>query len=540
MSRDCLRITVLALLIGCTAGPIARGQPPEPKGRPIGLGDPPDRIEAEYKRLASDPGYDVARLRIAATNYIDILSALGKHDLAIGICEELYAQERTRSEVDERDGYLRLGQLVQVYHRAGRHDRAIAHLEKYAEWCQVQYGEKSLNTIEIRLRIGDALFMAGRKDQAIKLYQDLVALYPGASDQRLELLNALRMACWRAGRKDLELATCELLLETARVRAKSAEPSAPVSRYVFEGRQWPSMPISLASARRSLVVLYFTNDKKEKANKLIEAELEKARSASGTDQPDALGELTSIAELYFDVQQPEKALAVLTEVVEVQKRKDENSQDTFAAMNRLASGYQRAGKSEDAVKLYRSIFEKMKGRFGEQDGNTVGARMILATAQLSLAIEYEQNNKSAAAEPLLRECLEHRKAVFKSALHPDTLLAQAWLGNNLLKQQKWVEAEGVLRECLAGRRKLEPQNWTTFNTLSLLGGALLGQKKYQEAEPLLMEGYEGMKKRESFIPKQAQMRLTDAVDRLVKLYDATDRKEKADEFRKLLPAKDKK
>ena len=60
---------------------------------------------------------------------------------------------------------------------------------------------------------------------------------------------------------------------------------------------------------------------------------------------------------------------------------------------------------------------------------------------------------------------------------------------NLLQQQKWADAEPVLRECLAIREQKQPDAWTTFNTQVDARRRLLGQKKYAEAEPLLL-GYE--------------------------------------------------
>ena len=75
----------------------------------------------------------------------------------------------------------------------------------------------------------------------------------------------------------------------------------------------------------------------------------------------------------------------------------------------------------------------------------------------------------------------------------------------------------------------------TFYTKSLLGGSLLGQKKYAEAEPLLLAGYEGMKQREGKIPPIFKFRLTEAIERLVQLYEVTGKKDKADEWRKKLP-----
>src|SRR5262249_1682435 len=112
----------------------------------------------------------------------------------------------------------------------------------------------------------------------------------------------------------------------------------------------------------------------------------------------------------------------------------------------------------------------------------------------------------------------------------------AELGLNLLQQRKHAEAEPVLRDCLVLREKKEPDAWTTFNTKSMLGGALLGLKKYAEASPLLVQGYEGMKQREAKIPPQGKVGLTEALERLVQLYNAWGQKDQADQWRKELKA----
>ncbi len=70
-------------------------------------------------------------------------------------------------------------------------------------------------------------------------------------------------------------------------------------------------------------------------------------------------------------------------------------------------------------------------------------------------------------------------------------------------------------------------DWRLFSTLSLLGAALLGQQKYEEAEPLLLKGYEGMKERERTIPALARIRMTEALQRLVQLHQATDNEEQS-------------
>ena len=103
-----------------------------------------------------------------------------------------------------------------------------------------------------------------------------------------------------------------------------------------------------------------------------------------------------------------------------------------------------------------------------------------------------------------------------------------------MQRQKWGDAEPVLRECLAIRQGKEADAWTTFNAQSLLGGALLGQKKYADAEPLLVHGYAGMKERAAKIPANGQVRLGQALERLVQLYDALGNQAEAARWRKEL------
>jgi eukaryotic-like serine/threonine-protein kinase len=110
-------------------------------------------------------------------------------------------------------------------------------------------------------------------------------------------------------------------------------------------------------------------------------------------------------------------------------------------------------------------------------------------------------------------------------------------GRLTLRLKVYADAEPFLRECLAISEKTETDRWTTFHTNSMLGGAPLGQKKYTEAEPLLLEGYEGMKEREKTIPPPRKIRLAEAIDRLVQLYEATGTKDEAAKWRKKLAAR---
>jgi hypothetical protein len=150
----------------------------------------------------------------------------------------------------------------------------------------------------------------------------------------------------------------------------------------------------------------------------------------------------------------------------------------------------------------------------------------------NLAFAYQASDQLAKAVPLLEATLPKQKAKL-GAEHPQTLATMSNLGLVLLRQKKWTDAEPVLRDCLAGRQKQIPDSWATFNAQSMLGAALLGQKKYAEAEPLLVKGYEGMKTREQTIPKHSggELRIPEALDRLIELYTATNKPDEAKKWR---------
>ena len=56
---------------------------------------------------------------------------------------------------------------------------------------------------------------------------------------------------------------------------------------------------------------------------------------------------------------------------------------------------------------------------------------------------------------------------------------------------------------------------------------MLGQKQYAAAEPLVRAGYEGMKLRAEKIPAGGKPRLAEALDRLIKLAEATNKLDEA-------------
>jgi serine/threonine-protein kinase len=184
----------------------------------------------------------------------------------------------------------------------------------------------------------------------------------------------------------------------------------------------------------------------------------------------------------------------------------------------------------EAEPLFRQALEGYRKLEGSDGALTLDLTFDLANLLV-------QGGRGPEAEPLFRAGVEGARKQFGDE-NPRTAGVMAIWGLSLVQRSQWAEAEPVLRECLAIREKHQPDEWSTFSTRSLLGGSLLGQKKYSEAEPLVVSGYQGMKEREDKRPPAEKPRLTEAADRVVKLYEAWDRPDKVTEWRaKLAKAK---
>jgi tetratricopeptide (TPR) repeat protein len=185
----------------------------------------------------------------------------------------------------------------------------------------------------------------------------------------------------------------------------------------------------------------------------------------------------------------------------------------------LAQALLRSGRADEAAKTDEETLKLTIAKNGRDHPDTL-------ITQNNLAEDYESLGDFARAETLLRDRIEVSRGRL-GADDPQNAAAMSRLGSVLLRQSKFVEAEPILRECLAIRETTTPDHWTRFNTQSQLGAALLGQQRYSEAMPLTISGYQGMKEREATIPPQGRIRLPEAAARIVRLYEAIGNPEKA-------------
>lgn len=180
----------------------------------------------------------------------------------------------------------------------------------------------------------------------------------------------------------------------------------------------------------------------------------------------------------------------------------------------LGLAYVNLGDAARAVDEYQRAFELREAIQGVDDPETADCRNQLATA-------YRLANRTVEAARLFQATPQSVANAAALAAHATTLLSEG----------RPAEAELKFRQSLAIREKIEPDDWTTFETESLLGASLLKQQKYADAEPRLLSGYRGMKQHHDQIPSDDKRRLIAALQRLTDLYDAWGKSDKAAQWR---------
>ena len=286
-----------------------------------------------------------------------------------------------------------------------------------------------------------------------------------------------------------------------------------------ESKLGPDHPDTLTS-RNNLAADYQEAGRTAEAIRLDEETLRLKESKLGPDHPDTLTSRNNLAAGYVDAGRNTEAIGLLEGTLKLLETKlGPEHPHTLTGRSNLAAAYWTAGRYAESIALHEPTLKLLETKLGPEHPVTI-------TRRSNLAVAYESLGQWADAERLLRDVLARRRKVEK----PDSPLLAGdlgLLGRNLLRQSKWSEAEPLLRECLAIRAKALPDDWSRFITMSQLGGALLGQERYAEAEPLVIGGYEGMKARAAKIPAWGKPRLTEAAERVIRLYEDWGQPEKA-------------
>jgi serine/threonine protein kinase len=496
------------------------------------------------------------------------LISLGEPGKAIGLLEKALATQQAQLGPDHPDTLISRNTLAAAYQAAGKRDLALPLLEGTLKLRQAKLGPEHPHTLHSMNNLAVAYLEAGKRDLALPLFEETLKLMKAKvgpeHPETLRSMNNLAWAYQKSGKLDLALALYE---ETLKLRKAKLGPEHPETLQSMNNLAWAY------KAARQL----------DKALPLFEETLKLQKARLGPEHPQTLTTMGNLATAYQAAGKLDLALPLFEETLKLQKaRLSPDDASTLHTMGNLAVAYQAAGKLDLALPLFEETLKLMKANLGPDHPDTLASRNNLAMA-------YQAAGKRDLALPLLEETLKLQKAKlgpehpqtrttmkhlallrnigtaeerYRGNLarlgpdHIDTLLArrdvaQLYLATNRLDEAETILVEvldrmktranddairlftiGLLRKCLTTRERTMPDSWLTFRSQCLLGGALLGLQNYAAAEPLLRAGYEGMKRQEARIPPDAKVCLTEAVERLVQLYEATDRKDEAAKWRK--------
>jgi serine/threonine protein kinase/lipopolysaccharide biosynthesis regulator YciM len=458
-------------------------------------------------------GPDHPQTLISMNNLADGYDDAGKPDLALPLHEETVRRMTATLGPDHPDTLQFVSNLATGYKKAGKLDLALPLYEETLRRMRVQLGPDHPGTINTLHHLAVAYQRAGKLDLALPLYEEALPLGKAKlgpeHPETLDTMNNLAAAYQQAGKLDLALPLHEETLKLSRARLG------------------PDHPDTLCSMH-NLATAYRDAGKLDRALPLHKEALELAKAKLGLEHLHTLTITVGLAGSYWSAGKLDRSVPLFEKVLKLRTATlGPDHPDTLLAQAKLGVNYRDAGRLPDAIPLLEDALDRARKR-------PAPFPVQLTWVPGALAETYDRAGRFAKADPLYRQAVADAKKQF-GADDRKTASPLAALGRHLLLARRPVEAEAVLRDCLAIRETKEPDAWTTFLTQSLLGGALLGQQKYAEAEPLLRDGYEGMKQRETKIWPIEKKPLADAAERLADLYDATGRADEARAWRAKLP-----
>jgi eukaryotic-like serine/threonine-protein kinase len=356
--------------------------------------------------------------------------------------------------------------------------------------------DKAQRLLEQALVIGRPVFGAEHTRLAQSLHDLGVLLADkgeyAAAGQHLE--EALRMRRTLLGREHADVAVT--LVELARVYQDQG----------FNARAEPLQREALAIRRKA-----FGNEHRETAV--------------------SLAGLASVLRLNGDLSGAE---SLLRQCLEMNRKVGENHPNIAGPLNDLGLIAAARGDHAAAESLFRQALEQNRTTLGEK-------HPIVATTLNNLSHALVEQRRYEEASSALQEALNIARAALGSD-HQLIAIYQINLASVYLAQHQPRAAEILLRQALAtrarapgvvpSRRRTFPEDdWSVGATKSLLGAAIAALARYDEAEVVLLDAYRDLEGRGGPHDRDASV----AIERLVALYDAWGRPDKAVGYRMLLP-----
>ena len=521
-----------------------------------------DEAERLYKQVL-----DIVRLKhgdadpktLASTsNLAGLYTARGDYDAAEPIYLRILEIECTNQGEDHPDTLSTMHALALLYRFQGKFDKSEELYRRVLHLRREKLEPDNPSTLMSMSNLAVLLSARGQTEEAGKLYQQVFEL-------RQKKLGEFHPD---TATSMVNLATAHMDMDRLDDAESLAKRALNVQRQVL-GDDHPNTLVTM----NNLAMIYESLGRLNDVVSLLKETADLQRQKLGPDHPDTLITLNNLARTYDSLDRPDEAELLLTQVLESRRKKlGEDHIDTLVSMNNLAGWYKDRKRFEEAEPLFRlavlgavqlnGIGHPISQAFlrnvldlhklaKSHDAATVLLREIAdvqkrttgdnsslyAVAMIALGKHLVAQDKVAEGN----ETLTQAATILKQNGGPESVAyvsLQVQWGQTLLESSLFEQAEGKLREAQLIRERTAPNDWSTFNSQSLLGASLAGQKKFADAEPLLLSAYAGLKATESAkkIPTPAKSRPTEALQRLIDLYTAWEKPDQAAEWKMKLDA----
>ena len=324
--------------------------------------------------------------------------------------------------------------------------------------------------------------------------------------------------------------------------------------------------LDVAESLDSLGRLKFRRGEYEAAEPLLLKALELRRRLLGTNHPDVAASLMNVADLSRNRGAEEKAEALFRQALKMRRELfGDHHPDVAASLSSLAVVLQEKGDYAAAEPLQRQVLANYRQRFGED-------HMSVASSLNNLGLTLEKTGAYDEAEHFLSEALEiwrrllgddHQQIVlglnnlaslasyrgdyekalslYEEALeraqnigiggHPNVAYLLLGLGRSMTRVGNPEGGETFLRQAVERRRQSLPAgHWLIAWAESTRGECLTRLGRYEEAAPLLVESYRVIAAQRP----ASDWETIQALERVVDLYQAWSKPEKAAEYRAIL------
>ncbi len=313
----------------------------------------------------------------------------------------------------------------------------------------------------------------------------------------------------------------------AAVDPQQAQGDQVTVRYLLDAAseslegQFDDRPLVEASIRLTLGDTYLGLGLFDEAVRHLRQTCRLRTEKLGEEHPETIYATFRLCGILWNAGRAAEAQPLCLKTVERSKRiLGKGHRTTLLSMNILALMYETLADYGGAEQLFREILKTSRKALGQTD-------VITPLAVGNLANLLRRTGRYEEAEPLCLEALELRRQVFGED-HPYAIDSLRGLGLLRAEQGRYEEAEKLLTESLERRRRVQgPEHERAIRNVMYLGWVYSKQQRYNEAEKFLLDAFELSYRVLGPLDKST----TESIGKIVELYEAWGKPEKAEQWR---------